>query len=618
MSRRILCVQLADIGDLVLTLPGLQVLRDSLPDAHIALLTTPHAASVIAQTNPTVVNQIITFDKHRFDRPRSLTNPANWRQLYALWQRLDGGIFETVVFFHHMSTRFGALKFAAMALASGSRRRIGLHTNHTLFLNDGVRDRGFGALHQAQYWLRLAEIAAGEQGTPLYATSETYGALEGTSPLTLPDGLKVAIHAGSGGYSTARRWEPGKFAAVARRLIDEREAHIILTGTAADDTAEVQKLLNAPAHQVIDLVGKTSLRELTGVLAECDLFIGADSGVMHLAAAAGAPIVSVFGPSNKAAWHPWTPDGRHVVVRSTPICAPCSYVGTGVGLRNGCAARTCMKMVSAEQVYAAAVSLLDGDSMPSISPAREPDSVREQVRILGVPVDKTTYPGLLEQVEAWVGRGDGRTRQICTVNPEFVMIAQRDPNFYNILNRADLCLADGIGLLYAARVVRDKLPGRVTGSDGVPKIAALAAQQGWRLYLLGAADGVADRAAAALRLQYPGLQIVGTYSGSPHADEEDEIVERVNAATPDILLVAYGAPAQDKWIARNAPRLNAKVAMGVGGTFDYLAGDVPMAPTWMRQAGLEWLYRLIRQPWRARRQLRLPMFVLAVFARGSR
>jgi len=272
-------------------------------------------------------------------------------------------------------------------------------------------------------------------------------------------------------------------------------------------------------------------------------------------------------------------------------------------------------MVTADDVYDAALRLLQNQPQPKPTPAHTPK--RDRVTILGVPVDKISYEYLLGQIGVWIAE-DERTHHLCTVNPEVVMSAQSDPNFYHILNRADLCLPDGLGLLYAARYLNNPIPMRVTGSDGVPKIAERAAQKGWTLFLLGAAEGVADRAAEVLRTRYPGLHIAGTYSGSPHAEEEDAIVARVNASDADILLVAYGAPQQDKWIARNAPRLDACVAMGVGGTFDYIVGDVPLAPPWMREAGLEWLFRLVKQPWRARRQLRLPAFVLRVLLHGRR
>lgn len=181
-----------------------------------------------------------------------------------------------------------------------------------------------------------------------------------------------------------------------------------------------------------------------------------------------------------------------------------------------------------------------------------------------------------------------------------------------------MCVPDGVGLLWAAKQRGHPLPERVTGSDGVPIIAERAAQQGWRVYLLGAAEGIAERAAAVLCQRYPGLQIAGTFSGSPAPEAEDALVERINASDADILFVAYGAPTQDKWIARNLPRLRVHVAMGVGGSFDFIAGIIPRAPQWMRRAGLEWLYRLYLQPRRIGRMMRLPRFVLAVLWEGWR
>jgi N-acetylglucosaminyldiphosphoundecaprenol N-acetyl-beta-D-mannosaminyltransferase len=240
---------------------------------------------------------------------------------------------------------------------------------------------------------------------------------------------------------------------------------------------------------------------------------------------------------------------------------------------------------------------------------RAPD--RQRLVILGVPVDYATFDGLLDYIAGWISAGD-RLHQICTTSPEFVMIAQDDAEFMRVLREADLCVADGIGLLLASRYMGQPLPERVTGSDGVPLIAERAAREGWRLYLLGAAPGVAEQAAKALTARFPALNIAGTYAGSPALDEEDVIIERINTSLADILLVAYGAPKQDKWIARNRTRLKVSVAMGVGGTFDFLAGVVPRAPRWMQRLGLEWLFRLIRQPWRWRRMLRLPRFVWAV------
>jgi N-acetylglucosaminyldiphosphoundecaprenol N-acetyl-beta-D-mannosaminyltransferase len=175
-----------------------------------------------------------------------------------------------------------------------------------------------------------------------------------------------------------------------------------------------------------------------------------------------------------------------------------------------------------------------------------------------------------------------------------------------------VCIPDGIGLLWAARWLGHPLRERVAGSTLTVRIAERAAQKAWRVYFLGAAPGVADRAAAILQARYPGLVVAGVFAGSPLPDEQDAIVERVAPAQPDVLLVAYGAPTQDVWIARNQPRLHVPVAMGVGGSLDFIAGVAKRAPGWVQRIGLEWLYRLIREPWRWRRQLALPQFVWRV------
>ena len=235
-----------------------------------------------------------------------------------------------------------------------------------------------------------------------------------------------------------------------------------------------------------------------------------------------------------------------------------------------------------------------------------------QVQILGVRVDVVTSAQALDIIEAFVQ--EGRPRQVVTVNPEFVMAAQANERFRRVLNGAALALPDGIGLLWAAQVLGRRLPERVSGSDIVPRIAGRAAAQGWRIFLLGAAPGVAELAAAQLVTRHPDLTVVGTYAGSPALAQEDDIVGRVRAARPDILFVAYGAPAQDLWIARNLERLDVHVCLGVGGTLDFVAGVRKRAPRWVQRLGLEWLYRLVREPWRWRRQLALPKFALAVLA----
>ena len=241
---------------------------------------------------------------------------------------------------------------------------------------------------------------------------------------------------------------------------------------------------------------------------------------------------------------------------------------------------------------------------PAVTPALPP------VQILGVRVDAVSYREAIDINSHWIElRGP---HQIATANPEFVMAAQHSPDFRQALAAADLCVADGVGLLWAARRLGARLPERVTGSDLTPLLAQAASQRGWRLYLLGAAPGVAQQAADRLAQQNPGLRIAGVYAGSPADRDAPDIVQRVIAAQPDVLLVAYGAPAQDLWIARHGAELGVPVMMGVGGAFDHIVGVQRRAPAWVQRVHLEWLFRLVTQPWRWRRQLALPRFVWAV------
>ena len=241
----------------------------------------------------------------------------------------------------------------------------------------------------------------------------------------------------------------------------------------------------------------------------------------------------------------------------------------------------------------------------------------DPLTILSVRIDNVTYADAMERIETFL-REPG-LHHIATVNPEFVVMAQTDAEFRRVLNATALNVPDGVGLMWASRHLGTPLRERVTGQEMVDRIAALAAERGHRVFFLGAREGIAERAAEKLKERFERLEIAGCYAGSPAREEEDEIVARVNAANAQILFVAYGPPKQELWIARNATRLAPRVAiaMGVGGTFDTLAGIVPRAPQWMRRAGFEWTYRLLREPRRFRRQLAIPYFMWLVVTRGK-
>ncbi len=242
---------------------------------------------------------------------------------------------------------------------------------------------------------------------------------------------------------------------------------------------------------------------------------------------------------------------------------------------------------------------------------------QQRIAILGVAVDNLTEGETLAQIDALIVAGG--SHHIVTVNPEFVMEAQVNPAFRSVLAHADIATADGFGLLLAARYLGTPLRGRVTGVELTLRLAELATAQGYRMFLLGAAPGVAEETARVLQVRYPGLLIAGVFAGSPQPCHEPFLRQIIAAAQPQILLVAYGHPQQDLWIARNQPFLQVPLAMGVGGTFDYLSGRVPRAPALIRRLGLEWIYRLARQPSRWRRIVNaVPRFAWRVITQVRR
>lgn len=234
-----------------------------------------------------------------------------------------------------------------------------------------------------------------------------------------------------------------------------------------------------------------------------------------------------------------------------------------------------------------------------------------RVTILGARVDDVTWDEALAYIARFAA--SGRPHQVMTPNPEFVMRARHDRAFRSLLDRVDLAPADGVGLKWAARLLGVQVREVVPGSDLVERLAAVGMHVGQRWFLLGAAEGVAAKAAEKLRERYPGLQIAGTWSGVPDPEEDDNTCRRIEAVEPvDVLLVAYGAPKQDEWIARNQPRLRIPVGIGVGGTFDVIAGHSRRPPRLVKRLNLIWLFRLLTEPWRWRRQLALVHFAVLV------
>lgn len=218
----------------------------------------------------------------------------------------------------------------------------------------------------------------------------------------------------------------------------------------------------------------------------------------------------------------------------------------------------------------------------------------ERIFLLGIPIDVVNFREGLRRIQDMVG---GRTQcHVMTSNSEMLVESVRNPVFREILQHTALNLPDSIGLVWMARFTGQKIPERVAGVDMIEQLCGELGSD-TRVFLLGGGVGVGGRAAEFLRTQNASLNIVGVHTGSPRDEDAEDILRRVNAAKPHLLLVAFGAPKQDLWIAKYLSRMpSVRVAMGVGGTFDYFAGVQKRAPRFLQCIGLEWLWRLIREP----------------------
>lgn len=238
------------------------------------------------------------------------------------------------------------------------------------------------------------------------------------------------------------------------------------------------------------------------------------------------------------------------------------------------------------------------------------DKDRDRIDILGCRIDKVNMDQALSFITERVE--EGTPSHIITLNAEIVYQAVRKKQLQEIINAANLITPDGIGIVWAARQLGVSLDERVTGIDLLDHICSIAAERGWRVFLLGAAPTVAEQAADKLLYKYPGLPMVGIEHGYFKEEEEKDLISRIKACSPQILFIGLGAPKQEYFIKRYLQHLDVPICIGVGGSFDVVAGIKKRAPKLFIKFNLEWLYRLLAEPSRFKRQLALPCFAWLV------
>lgn len=242
--------------------------------------------------------------------------------------------------------------------------------------------------------------------------------------------------------------------------------------------------------------------------------------------------------------------------------------------------------------------------------------MRDKINILGVNVDMVTVDEAVESICGFLEE-DG-LHSVYTPNSEIIMMAYKDAEFAGILNKSELLTADGIGVVYASRILKKPISERAAGYDIAQKLLVRLNEDKRKLFLFGGKPGVGEKAAENISAQFPDIDIVGTRNGYFKPEEEAEIIDIINNSGAEVVFVCIGAPAQEKFIDRNREKLKAKVAMGIGGSLDVFAGVADRAPEFWRKTGLEWFYRLIKEPKRFVRMLALPKFGVTVIFKGKR
>lgn len=241
----------------------------------------------------------------------------------------------------------------------------------------------------------------------------------------------------------------------------------------------------------------------------------------------------------------------------------------------------------------------------------------EPIKILGVPVHPMTMAEAVNSLEQRMLGGEQTF--VVTANAEIIMMCQDDAEYNNIISKqAELVLPDGAGAVWAGRHLGYKVPERVAGFDLYNQLLALSAQKGYKAYFFGGSPGIAEAAKAKSEEMYPGVQVVGCHNGYFTDADVPAIIKEINNSGAEMLFVALGAPKQEKWILAHRHELRPRILMGIGGSFDVLAGKMERAPKWMQDASLEWAFRLYKQPSRFMRMMALPKFALKVLFSSSK
>lgn len=238
--------------------------------------------------------------------------------------------------------------------------------------------------------------------------------------------------------------------------------------------------------------------------------------------------------------------------------------------------------------------------------------MQERLKILGIEIDNITIDEAGKITKKLIQNSNKSCELIVAPNVEFIMNAQKDKDFFDILKSAKLATPDSVGVAIAGKLQKKPLKQRIPGQAYFRKILEIGEKEGWTFYLLGGKGDTVERTIENVKKIYPQINIVGSHEGFFEKDSEENVISEINKLQPNVLFVAMGAPRQEKWIYEHRNELKVDVAAGQGGTFDYEAGNIRRAPRWIQKIGMEWFWRLILQPSRIVRMMALPKYLITI------
>ncbi|MFA4858634.1 MAG: WecB/TagA/CpsF family glycosyltransferase, partial [Candidatus Margulisiibacteriota bacterium] len=398
------------------------------------------------------------------------------------------------------------------------------------------------------------------------------------------------------------KWLAHNLAAAADQLIESHRAQISFLPMQPRDLTfinQIQKHMKNPSRII-----KLDMENLFSKIRGLDLLLGIRLHALIFAALSGIPCIALAYDPKVAAF------ANFMGIPSLPLDQPATS-----------------KQLSAELLQTIAETLNHQDELGAKLRSRSETlklnaglnfnlltsflQAFPKVTILGTEINKLTMFDAVNFCRTAIENQNPKiAHQIITVNPELVYQAAHDPALRTFINSVELKTADGAGLLWAAKYLKRPLPERITGIDLLGQIFELANRHGYRIFLLGSAKEVVDKAATNLQQKYPQIRLVGWHDG--YFTDEPALKEQIKTARPDILIVGMGAPKQDYWISQNKDTLGVPLSIGVGGSFDVISGLKKRAPKWIQKIRAEWVYRLVKEPWRIKRQINLFKFMWLV------